>query len=143
MADLKMPDLNRVTLAGRLTRDPELRYLSTGTALCKLGIAVSRFSKSKDGEKKEETLFIGVTCWAKTAEYVGEYFEKGQPVLVEGRLQSSEWTDKEGNKRVSIDVTADRIQGLDWHTKKGAGDETQQPSDIKPGASEPDDEPLF
>lgn len=115
MSDLRVPDLNRVYLAGRLTRDPELRYLPSGSAVCKLGLAVSRFFKNKDGERKEETLFINVTTWTKTAEYCGEHLKKGRPILVEGRLRSNEWEDKStGQKRSTIEVHADRIQTLDW-----------------------------
>ncbi len=115
MSDLRMPDLNQVLLCGRLTRDPELRYLPSGTALCKLGLAVSRRYRSKEGERKEETLFINVTVWEKQAEFCGENLRKGRPVLVEGQLQSDEWEDKQtGQRRSSIQVRARRIQQLDW-----------------------------
>lgn len=114
MSDLRMPDLNKVLLAGRLTRDPELRFLQSGTAVCKMGLAVSRFYRTKEGDRREETLFINVEAWAKTAEYCGEALRKGRPILVEGRLKSSEWEDKAGQKRTTIDVRADRIQQLDW-----------------------------
>ena len=115
MADLRMPDLNHVFLAGRLTRDPELRYTPSNVALCKMGLAVSRTFKTKDGERREETLFINVTAWRGTAEYCGEKLRKGQPILVEGRLKSDEWEDKNtGQKRTSIEVQADRIQQISW-----------------------------
>ena len=118
MSDLRMPDLNQVLLCGRLTRDPELRYLPSGTALCKLGLAVSRRYRSKEGERKEETLFINVTVWEKQAEFCGENLRKGRPVLVEGQLQSDEWEDKQtGQRRSSIQVRARRIQQLDWPTR--------------------------
>lgn len=121
MADLRMPDLNKVFLAGRLTRDPELRYIASGTALCKLGLAVSRKYRTKDGEQQEETLFINVTCWDKTAEFVGENFHKGRPIIVEGRLTSNEWEDKNtGQKRTSIEVSAIRVQSLDWEDRGAA-----------------------
>lgn len=118
MADLRMPDLNKVYLAGRLTRDPELRYLQSGTALCKLGLAVSRKYKTKDGDQREETLFIDATCWGRTAEFVGETFKKGRPVLIEGRLKTDEWEDKNtGQKRTKIEINADRVQSLDWEDR--------------------------
>jgi len=121
MADLRMPDLNKVYLAGRLTRDPELRYISSGTALCKIGLAVSRKYRSKDGESREETLFIDVTCWDKTAEFIGEKVKKGRPILVEGRLKTDSWEDKTtGQKRSKIEVTAERIQTLEWEDRDGA-----------------------
>lgn len=121
MSDLRMPDLNKVFLAGRLTRDPELRYLQSGMAVCKLGLACSRKFRSKDGEQREETLFINVTAWDKSAEYCGENLKKGRPVLVEGRLKSDAWEDKNtGQKRTKIEITSDRISILDWEDKGGS-----------------------
>ena len=115
MSDLRLPDLNAVFLAGRLTRDPELKYLPAGTALCKLGLAATRYFRSKEGERREETLFINVTAWEKLAEYCGENLRKGRAVLVEGRLRSDEWEDKTtGQKRTSIEVCAQRIRQLEW-----------------------------
>ncbi len=120
MSDLRMPDLNKVFLAGRLTRDPELRYLSNGTPLCKMGLAVSRTYKVQ-GERREETLFVDVTAWRGTAEYCGENLRKGRPIIVEGKLKSDAWEDKNtGQKRTKIEVQADRIQTLDWEERGGA-----------------------
>ena len=122
MADLRMPDLNKVMLAGRLTRDPEARVLPNGTALCKLGLAYSRKFRTKEGEQKEETLFINATCWDKTAEYVRDHFKKGRPVLIEGRLKLNEWDDKAtGQKRSTVEITAERVQSLDWEERSGSG----------------------
>ena len=129
MADLRMPDLNHVFLAGRLTRDPELRYTPSNVALCKMGLAVSRMFKTKDGERREETLFINVTAWRGTAEYIGENLRKGQPVLVEGRLKSDEWEDKNtGQKRTSIEVQADRVQQISWEDR----DSKSKPPEPRP-----------
>lgn len=117
MSDLKLPDINRTFLAGRLTANPELRYTpgNPGTAVCKLRLAVSRKYRTRDGEAKEKTLFINVTVWDKAAEWVGENLKKGRPVIVEGRLTSDQWEDKQtGQKRTSIEVRADRVQALDW-----------------------------
>jgi single-strand DNA-binding protein len=134
MADLRMPDLNHVFLAGRLTRDPELRYTPSNVALCKMGLAVSRTFKTKDGERREETLFINVTAWRGTAEYCGERLRKGQPIIVEGRLKSDEWEDKNtGQKRTSIEVQADRIQQISWEDRD---------SKPKPPEPRPIEEPI-
>jgi single-strand DNA-binding protein len=116
-----MPDLNKVFLAGRLTRDPELRYLPNGTPLCKMGLAVSRFFKNKDGERQEDTFFINVTTWSKSAEFCNEYLKKGRPVLVEGQLRGYEYQDKEGQKRTGMEVNAVRVQQLDWADRPGGG----------------------
>ncbi|MBX7257274.1 MAG: single-stranded DNA-binding protein [Candidatus Hydrogenedentes bacterium] len=120
MSDLRMPSLNKVLLAGRLTRDPELRSLPSGMSICKLGLAVSRFY-TKDGERKEETLFINVTTWGKTAEYCNDSLKKGRPILVEGSLRSYDFQDKEGQKRTGIEITAERVQQLDWADRQGGG----------------------
>ncbi len=139
MSDLRMPDLNKVFLAGRLTRDPELRYIQSGTALCKLGLAVSRKYRTKDGELREETLFINVTCWGKTAEYVGENYHKGRPVLIEGKLKSDDWEDKNtGQKRTSIEVTADRVHALDWDDRGGGKPSKPEPRAIEEPVPEDD-----
>jgi single-strand DNA-binding protein len=119
MSDFRMPDLNKVFLAGRLTRDPELRYTPSNMAVCKMGLAVSRFYKTKDGEKKEDTLFINVTAWGKTAEYCNEYLRKGRPLLVEGQLRSNEYEDKSGQKRTGFEIFAERVQQLDWGDRPG------------------------
>jgi len=100
VSDLRLPDLNKVFIAGRLTADPELKYLSSGMALCKLRIANTRFFKKKDGSKGEETCFVDATLWDKQAEWVGESLKKGRPVLIEGSLKTDEWDDKDtGQKR--------------------------------------------
>jgi len=128
MSDFKMPDINKVTLAGRLTRDPELRYTPQGTALCKLGLAVSRTYKGRDGEKKEETLFVDVTVWEKTAEYCGQRLKQGRPILVEGKLRSDSWEDKAtGQKRTKIEVQGMRIQELDWEDRGGGAPRSSGP----------------
>ena len=115
MSDLRMPDLNKVFLAGRLTRDPDLRYTASNVALCKLGLAVSRIFRTKDGERREETLFINATAWRGTAEFCKERLHKGDPVIIEGRLKSDEWEDKStGQRRTSIEAQVDRLQQLAW-----------------------------
>ena len=120
MSDLRLPELNKVFLAGRLTSDPELRYLPSNMAVAKLRMAVDRRYRTKDGEQRNETLFINVTAWGKTAEYCQNNLGKGRPIMVEGSLRSNDWEDKEtGQKRTSIEVNADRVQTLDWSDRDG------------------------
>lgn len=107
-----MASLNKVLLIGNLTRDPELRYTPSGMAVTNLGLAVNRKFKNKNGELKEETCFITVVSWGKQAEVCNQYLQKGRPVCVEGRLQSRSWETKDGQKRNTIEVQAERVQFL-------------------------------
>ena len=99
--------LNKVTLMGRLTRDPELRRTGSGLAAASFTLAVDRDFAPKDGEK--ETDFIDIVAWRNTAEFVSKYFTKGRMAVVSGRLQIRNWTDKEGGKRRSAEVVADNV----------------------------------
>jgi single-strand DNA-binding protein len=123
MADLRVPDLNKVIIAGRLTRDPELKYISSGRAVCRVSIANSQYFKGKDGERRESTTFVDVTLWDKQAEWIGERLKKGRPVLVEGRLKSDSWEDKAtGQKRSKIEISGQRLTPLDWDDdNRGSG----------------------
>ena len=99
--------LNKIFLMGRLTRDPELRRTQSGTAVTSFSLAVDRDFKSQSGEK--ETDFIDVVAWRNTAEFVSKYFTKGRMAVVEGRLQITDWTDKDGIKRRKAEVIVDQI----------------------------------
>jgi len=107
-----MANLNKVFLIGNLTRDPELRYTPGGAAVCTLGLAVNRRFKTKQGDNRDETLFIDVTTWAKRAELCSQYLSKGRPVFVEGRLRLESWTGSDGQKRSKIGVVAENLQFL-------------------------------
>ncbi|MFH0880372.1 MAG: single-stranded DNA-binding protein [Lentisphaerota bacterium] len=125
-----MTSLNKVFLAGNLTRDPEVRYTPSGTAVSKLGLAVSDAYTNKAGEKVETTCFVDVDVWARQAEACGEYLSKGSPVLVEGRLQLDQWESKEGEKRSKLKVHAERIQFLG--RKKGGETGDAPPGSVRP-----------
>ncbi len=107
-----MASLNKVFLIGNLTRDPELRYTSSGVAVANLRLAANRKYKDKSGELKEDTCFVTVTAWEKQAEICNQYLQKGRAVFVEGRLQSRSWETPDGQKRNTIDVRVERIQFL-------------------------------
>jgi single-strand DNA-binding protein len=119
-------NLNRVFLIGNLTRDPDLRYIPSGTAVATFTIAVNRVYKAQTGEKKEETSFIRVVVWGRRAEVCGEYLSKGSPVFVEGRLQSRNWESQDGQKRSTIEVIADNVQFM-----RGPGAEKGKPESVK------------
>jgi single-strand DNA-binding protein len=107
-----MANLNKVFLIGNLTRDPELRYIPSGTAVTTFTVASNRAYVNQAGEKKEEVCFVRVVVWARRAEVCGEFLSKGSPVFVEGRLQSRTWEDQNGQKRSTIEVIANNVQFL-------------------------------
>lgn len=123
-----MANLNKVFLIGNLTRDPELRYIPSGTAVASFTLATGRAYTLASGEKREETCFVRVVAWARTAELCGEYLTKGSPVFVEGRLSSRSWETPEGQKRSTIEVVAQNIQfmGRSPKTADLASQETAQ-----------------
>lgn len=100
--------MNRVFLMGNVTRDPELRYISSGTAVTEIGLAINDRRKSASGEWIEETTFVDITLWGRTAEIAGEYVTKGSPLLVEGRLKLDTW-EKDGKKNSKLRVVGDRM----------------------------------
>lgn len=104
--------LNRVSIMGRLTRDPDLRYTTSNVAVASLSVAVDRdHSNREDGTR--ETDFLDVIAWRSTAEFAAKYLAKGRMVAVDGRLQSRNWEDKNGNKRKSVEIMAERIYFAD------------------------------
>jgi len=122
-----MADFNKVILVGRLTRDPELRYVNSGTAVCDISLALGRKWKGTDGQMKDETSFVDVVVWGKQGENVNQYMKKGSQLLVEGRLNQERWEDKAtGQKRSKVNVVADRTQFLDSKPKDGQSAPTQQ-----------------
>jgi single-strand DNA-binding protein len=97
-----MNGFNKVILAGNLTRDPELRYTPSGTAIAKFGLALNRkWKDSQSGEMREEVTFVDVDAFGKQAELIGQYMKKGQPILVEGRLKMDSWEDKQTQQKKS------------------------------------------
>ncbi len=107
-----MASFNRVILLGNLTRDPEIRYLQSGTAVADVGLAVNDRRKNANGEWIEEATFVDVVLWGRTAEVAGEYLSKGSPVLIEGRLKLDRWEGKDGQKQSRMRVVCERMQML-------------------------------
>lgn len=132
-----MADLNKVFLMGRLTHDPELRYTPNGSAVADLRLATSRVYNTKDGDRREEKLFIDVTVWNRQAENCCQYLKKGRPVHVEGYLKMDSWDDKStGEKRTKIKVEADRVQFLDGRRDDdGGGGPGREDDDFAPPPS--------
>ncbi len=117
-----MASLNKVFLMGNLTRDPELRYTPSGSAVTDLPLAINRAWTGKDGDRKEDVLYIDVTVWDRQAEHCCQYLKKGRGVHVEGSLKMESWDDKAtGEKKSKIKVLADRVQFLDRREDGGPG----------------------
>ena len=108
-----MASLNKVLLIGNLTRDPEVRMVSSGRPVCNFGLALNRNYKDSEGNKKEEVTFVDVECFGPRAEAVGRFFSKGRPIFVEGRLKLDQWESKEGEKRSAIRVVLDNFEFVD------------------------------
>jgi single-strand DNA-binding protein len=115
-----MANLNKVLLIGNLTRDPELRYIPSGTAVANFGLAMNRVYTTQDGERKEETCFVDVETWGKTAENCANYLAKGRSVFIEGRLRFHSWETEDGQKRSKLNVVAFNVQFLGGPRTEGA-----------------------
>ena len=137
-----MASFNRVILLGNLTRDPEIRYTSGGTAVTDIGLAVNDRRKGADGHWVEETTFVDVTLWGRTAEVAGEYLSKGSPVFIEGRLKLDTWQNNEGQKRSKLHVVCERMQLIGGRGAGGGGGrppQQRQQNDAYSQAAPPDD----
>jgi single-strand DNA-binding protein len=104
--------VNKVILVGNLGRDPELNYLPSGQSVAKFSLATTRAYKDKAGELKEETEWHNIVAWGKTGEICAQYLKKGGQAYVEGRIQTRQWEDKQGNKRTSVEIVAENVQIL-------------------------------
>lgn len=123
--------LNHIAIMGRLTRDPELKTTNSGIPVVSFSIAVDRdFADKESGERGVD--FVDVTAWRHTAEFVSRYFTKGRMAVVSGRLQTRNWTDKDGNKRKAVEIVADDVYFGD--SKRNDSETTAQsaPSDFAP-----------
>ena len=119
-----MASFNRVILLGNVTRDPELRYISSGMAVTDIGLAVNDRRKNASGEWVEETTFVDVTLWGRTAEVAGEYVTKGSPLFIEGRLKLDTW-EKDGKKNSKLRVVCERMQLLGGRGDSSRGDSSK------------------
>ncbi len=126
-----MASVNKVILLGNLGADPELRYTSGGTPVADLRIATNRRFKGRDGNWQDDTQWHRVVVWSKQAENCKEYLSKGSQCYVEGRLQTRQWEDRDGNKRYTTEVVADTVQFLSGRGGGGGGgyDEPPPPDD--------------
>jgi single-strand DNA-binding protein len=115
-----MASVNKVILVGNLGRDPELRYTQSGQAVANFSLATTDRFSSRDGDRQERTEWHRIVTWGKTAENCAQYLAKGRSVYVEGRLQTNEWEDKEGQKRRTTEIVAQTVQFLGGSGQGGA-----------------------
>ena len=113
MSELRLPELNRVVLAGRLTHDPDRRYASDGTTITSLPVAFHRRYRTREGAMGEHTGYVTVMCYQRLAEVCAQYLKTGSAVLIEGRLQMREWTTTRGEKRQSLEIRAESVHFLE------------------------------
>ena len=114
-------NINSVVVTGNLTRDPELRHLNSGTAVCKLRIAVNTRRKNGDGEWVDKPNYFDVTVWGAQGENCSTYLSKGRPVAVQGRLEWREWQNDNGDKRQAVEIIAESVQFLGSRDGSGGG----------------------
>jgi len=123
---------NKITIVGYLGRDPELRYTPQGTAVCKLSVATTERRKSVGGQSEEHTTWFRVTVWGRQAELANEYLARGRQVYLEGRLRLEEYTDRDGNPRISPEVNATDIQFLGQRGEAFAQNGAQNVRSVEP-----------
>ncbi len=127
-----MPNFNRVLLMGRLTRDPDLRYTKDGTAVCKFGLAVNRTFGTGD-QRKEKSTFVDVTMWQRKAEVVAEYFKKGSPIFIEGRLELDQWESENKEKRSKLYVVAENFEFMERGSKSAVAQDDAPAGAVETG----------
>ena len=125
---------NKITILGNLGRDPELRYTPQGTAVCDFFVATTEKRRDSSGEQQDLTTWFRVTFWGKQAEVASQYLAKGRQVYVEGRLSQKEWTDRDGNKRMSLEVNGSELQFVG---SKGDDQRANEPSGRAASAPSP------
>ena len=129
-----MPNFNKVVLIGNLTRDPELRYTPSGTAVADFRIAVNRRRRDDSGGRRNEATFVNVTAWGHNAEVIANRFAKSQPIFLEGRLALDQWTDKTGQRRSKLYVILERFQFLT--PRRSSSRDQRPPSPTQPHTNE-------
>ncbi len=129
-----MAGVNKVILIGNLGRDPELRYTQNGQAVVNFSLATSENWNDRNGERVERTEWHRIVAWGKTAELCAQYLAKGRTVYIEGRLQTREWEDKEGNKRTTTEINANTVQFLGGPRGEGGGADVGGGGGSAPGA---------
>ena len=131
-----MASFNRVIVAGNLTRDPQLSYTPSNTAVCEFGMAINRRWRDRDGNTKDEVCYVDLVSYGRQAEVINQYMSKGRPMLVEGRLRFRQWTNKEGQKRSKLDIFVENFTFLGGGQGRAAGGGRAPGAEEAPAAAE-------
>lgn len=131
-------DLNKVMLIGRLTREPELRNIPSGQSVTNFGLATNRYWKGSDGQKQEQVEFHNIVLWSRLAEIVNQYLHKGSRIYIEGRLQTREWTGKDGVQRRTTEIVGENMIMLDGPRSTSNDNTRPLPEDNNSSASSND-----
>ncbi|MCB5247392.1 MAG: single-stranded DNA-binding protein [Candidatus Cloacimonetes bacterium] len=135
MADLKVPRLNRVLIAGRITKDLELKYTPKGTAVVNFSVAMDKRYKDDSDQWQSSSIFLDVVAWNQQAETICKMASKGTAILVEGRIDVRSYVDQNNNNRKVFEIIADYIQTLEWKPRDGSGDNQEAPLPQEPPQS--------
>lgn len=139
-----MAGVNKVILVGRLGKDPEVRYTPSGVAVANFSMATSEEWKDKDtGDKKERTEWHRIVAWRRLGEICGEYLHKGSQIYIEGKLQTRDWEDRDGNKRYTTEIVAQNMQMLDSPAKEGKAASEEERYPVEEPVSIPEDDIPF
>ena len=125
MRNLRLPDLNKVHIAGRLTRDPEVRKTTRGKQVADIGLAYNHNFKDREGNYRDDVNFFKVTAWGRLGELCGDHLSKGSAVMIEGRLTEDSWENENGETRRTVNIVASRVQFLDVNSKNGQDEESE------------------
>jgi single-strand DNA-binding protein len=136
-----MSSVNKAIIVGNLGKDPEVRHTQGGNAVCNFSVATSE-KWTKDGQTQEKTEWHRVVVWGKQAENCGQYLKKGRSVYIEGRIQTREWTNKEGQKQYTTEVVANQVQFLGGRGEGPSGETKTEPA-AAPASSPADDDIPF
>lgn len=136
-----MASFNKIIIVGYLGRDPEIRYTPQGDAFCSFTVATTERRKDNTGEMQDVTTWFRVTAWRRTAELANQYLSKGKQVYVEGKLRQSEYTDRDGNRRTSLEVTASELHFLGSRGEEGGGSPSTAARPARPSPTDINDEP--
>jgi len=129
--------MNKAIIIGNLGKDPELRYTASGTAVCNFSMATTDRFKNKQGEQQESTEWHNIVAWGNLADICGKYLKKGSKAMVEGKLQTRSWDDKDGNKKYTTEINISNLEMLDSKPRQESADQDSSGQPFDPESDLP------